>query len=579
MSQITTVELLLIVLIVMIGFRWYIRIAWKQRNSSWTFSRFFLGGKNLGPDLTEQNNWGLTFAWANGIWFFVYLAYSYGPGVILLQIPWCISVGLLSIFLKYIMRIGENLTIHGYIGKLYGSSARKVACIATSIGYIFNFGFEIFMASLMFCVVIGDKSLLYPTAIILSVVCAGYCIIGGYAGSCRTDKRQNIIGMISVTLLCLLAGYNLRQIPGVFIASVILAIICTVYSLIGVFFSKIDIRKGFRIQNALSIFSVPLLAAIILWLNSVKGISIGNNLAPLKIFANSFPPWQMILGISIFQFFFNSVDMANWQSISANTETAGTQRKELNWSFVRSAIYMLWFPAFSGILLGCMMRFIPSLSDQNIFPAIFSHILPGYSQLLTGIVFGIIFLGLFSTSLSSADTYLMAAAMTLNWDLFNHKKYEEIVNMPAGEDRLKSEAKYIGAVRRTFIPLAIFMLLIFALGYRLLPNNIIAFQFIMYGSALALFPCVIYGLSLQAKNLLPNPSLSKWVVSAILIGILAAIVPYILLYLTSHTDLSNWTPVYTIVTASAVFLIGWSLNNKPQLSTFSEDEKISRNPI
>jgi hypothetical protein len=53
-----------------------------------TFATFFLGGRKVGGELTGNTNWSLCFAFANAIWYFAFLGYSYGVWAFVLQIPW-----------------------------------------------------------------------------------------------------------------------------------------------------------------------------------------------------------------------------------------------------------------------------------------------------------------------------------------------------------------------------------------------------------------------------------------------------------------------------------------------------------
>src|SRR5262245_43908141 len=89
--------------VIALGFYWFVKIASRRAPDSWRLKGFFLGGANVGPDLTEQNTLGITFAWSGGIWFFVTLAYNFGPWVLALQLPWCFSIFWLAALLRRIL--------------------------------------------------------------------------------------------------------------------------------------------------------------------------------------------------------------------------------------------------------------------------------------------------------------------------------------------------------------------------------------------------------------------------------------------------------------------------------------------
>jgi hypothetical protein len=558
-------EVMVIVAVIGVGCAWFVTTAWKARSASWSFKHFFLGGRNIGPELTQQSNWGLTFAWANGIWFFAVLGYSYGPGVILLQIPWCVSVAVLAALLRQIMRAAKDSTIHGYLGATYGSKARQFACIATSIGYVFNCGFEMFWASRMFSLSLGLPKLVYPAAISLSALCGAYCMVGGYIANCRTDKHQNILGMFAITAVCAACGFGIWGRPGVAVGLLALAGVCLVYAALAFYVPRARPSNAERLQNIVALTSIPLvfaIAAVLVWRTNADS-GVGDPASPIHLFACSMPPWQLIAGITVFQLFFNFVDMANWQTISANAEIPPEDYTKLRWSFVRSAIYMLWFPALCGILVGCFLRIIPKLTDDGIFPAAFAQVFPEAGGVVRGVIVGLVMLGLFSTSLSSADTYLMAAAHTLSWDLFRHNEYVRIIALPQeSSDRLEAEADFCDKVRTKLIFLAVGMTLVFALFHFFWPDTVFAFQFIMYGSALALLPGVAYALKLQGKNRQPAAELGPWIVASIIAGIVAALLPYLWIYLIAHVDTSSLTPIFTLSASAVFFGIGWLRHRK-----------------
>lgn len=546
---VTQLELLLILAIIGAGFAWFVRIAWVGREQSWTFSRFFLGGRNIGPTLTEHSNWGLTFAWSNGLWFFAALAYQFGPRVILLQIPWCLSVALVAALLVPIMRSVGVGTIHGFLGARYGNAARVVACAATSIGYIFNCGFEMYWSARIFALSLGYERLVIPAAVAFASVCGAYCMIGGFLANCETDRQQTVMGMISLTVLCVLAGASIGG-TAVQIATYGLAAICAAYVLMAIFLHRMHSRSGERLLTIVAVLSVPLLG---LYVMSVQGVENHTVTATPHLFNSTTPPTPLIIGIVLFQLFFNPVDMANWQTVAANGDAPPATYPLIKWSLVRSASYMMWFPAIAGILVGCLARVHPNLGDNGIFPAVFGMVLPHSSELLRGVVFGLIFLGLISTSLSSSDTYIMAAAHTLSWDLILNRWFKEISATKDPERRRRLEADYVERVRRSVVPLSIGMMVVFAACYSLWPASVFAFQFIMYGSALSLFAPVVYGLWSDRRNVTPPRIIQRVTPWAIACGILAGLAPYIVVYLASKQDISGFSPLLSLAVSSLIF--------------------------
>eukprot|EP01012_Entosiphon_sulcatum_P024636 TRINITY_DN29825_c0_g1_i1.p1 TRINITY_DN29825_c0_g1~~TRINITY_DN29825_c0_g1_i1.p1 ORF type:complete len:449 (-),score=3.52 TRINITY_DN29825_c0_g1_i1:15-1268(-) len=412
------------------------------------------------------------------------------------------------------------------------------------------------MSSLMFSIWLGSDKLVYPMLIATSIVFGTYCSIGGYMANCRTDKIQSIMGMIAICLLCVLLSYKLESTEGL-IASVIMSVMCAIFSF-SENYSKVHVLKKYNLQEIANIVSVVALVVTCIFLfytskNNVTGIS-----HPVKLFSSKMPPISLIMGLTTFMLFFNSVDMANWQSISANSNVDKSEHKDIKLAFLRSAIYMLWFPAFCGTLLGCLSHAFPSLTDVNLFPAAISNSLPSsVGPIISGLVFGFIFFGLFSTSLSSADSYLMAAANTLSWDLFKYKEYKKIQGTNDMAIKAELEKKFTDDIRTKLIFLALFMTCSFAALYLLAGSSLFSFQFIMYGSALSLFPSVMYGLYLQNKNNKPDKiKLGKWSAFSILGGVLLGIIPYLVVNTVKNIDISTYSPLLSLLGSSLIFFIG-----------------------
>jgi len=130
-------------LTVAVGFAFVIYVAWRQRETSWKISTFFLGGRNIGGPLSAQTYWGSSFSFANGIIYFAVLAYFYGLNVIWFQVPWVIGIWILAWRLPQLIKITDRYTLHGFLGSLFGPPARKMASVVTITGFMGFFAYEI----------------------------------------------------------------------------------------------------------------------------------------------------------------------------------------------------------------------------------------------------------------------------------------------------------------------------------------------------------------------------------------------------------------------------------------------------
>lgn len=552
------IEIQIIFLIVAIGFISFINTAWKERKDSFALKSFFLGGAKVGPTLTEHNTLGMTFAWSGGVWFFATLAFAYGPWVLILQIPWCLSIIFLAILFSRIHTATKNNTIHGYLHDVYGKKVRIIASIATSLGYIFNTGFELYWSALLLCNIVGYPEMALWVGLIFATITAIYCSIGGYKANASTDKPQNILGVLALTTLSVFVSIK-TQSTILIIASIIFSVGSLIYVIFNYCFDDPLNAKKSKIVSILAIVLAILTIILTLWL-SFQPINDVN----IHLFKNTPFPLHLLIGIIIFQILFNVVDMANWQGIAANGDIEKSQHKEIKWALIRSALFLNWFPALGGVLLGLGMRIgYSGVSDMNIFNFAFSTVLPAQDIILRSIVVGFLILGFISTALSTADSYLMSATHTISYDIFYFKKVRSLL---ATEEIEIEEKKFVTKAKRFLLPLSLLMVFVFWAAYKSyskVGGNALDFQMIMYSFAISLFPSVVYGLY---KGISITQKLSNISFVSILLGIMSSIIPYLFVIFTNvdqnlRAIIVNLTPVYSITISSIYFIVGIYIKN------------------
>lgn len=557
------IELNIVLLVIALGFVFFINKAWKERKDSYRLKSFFLGGAQLGPTLTEHNSIGMTFAWAGGIWFFVTLAFAYGPWVILLQIFWSLSIIFFGLLFSPIHAATKNRTIHGFLEACYNKNVRKIACIATALGYIFNTGFELYWSGKMFSGVFDLRltELSLPIGIVLSLFAAVYCNIGGYRANASTDKGQNILGVIALGCLAVFTALA-SQSQALLWSSIIFCAGGTAYIILSLNSPK-SITESF--SKKISIFSF-FLAGVAYLISLVLSFSSQTTAIDTNVLKSSSPSYIFLIGLILFQLFYNVVDMANWQSVAANGDIPKEEHKKLSWSIIRSALYLNWFPALGGTIVGLALRAsinVSTITDDNIFHHAFATVMPGSGEFIRGLILGIMLLGFLSATLSTADSYLMSATQTLIYDFFIHDKVQSLLK---NED-IEGERKIVVLAKAMLYPIAIAMVIVFWFSYtkyRAIEGNALDFQMIMYAFALTLFSPVLYGL-FGNKELIPK--LQRTAFWSIAIGLLTAIFPYIYAvakHVPAETrNILVWlTPVYSLISSSLVFFIGKSFIKK-----------------
>ena len=546
------IETQIVFAIVSIGFYYYVSRAWKERKDSLLLKSFFLGGGRIGPSLTEYNTIGMTFAWSGGIWFFATIAFAFGPWVLLMQLPWCASLIILALLFTKIHRVTKNKTIHGFLEDSYGSKVRKVASFATTLGYIFNTGFELYWSGFLLSTILGYPELALPIGIIFGLIAAIYCSIGGYKANAATDKMQNILGIVALSMLNLFVVFHGNSWP-LQVAGVVFAI----GSLIYIVFSFVFPGSLSNNQSK----TISIYAIIIAIASIIIAISLSNYNSPVEpeIFKNTPFPVHLFVGLIVFQLFFNVVDMANWQGIAANGDIEESKHGQLKWALVRSGLFLNWFPALGGVIIGLALRSgFTGVTDDNIFQIAFSTVLPEGNIILRGVILGILILGFVSSALSTADSYLMSATHTITYDFLYHDQIRKLIESEGDE---LQEAYFVKKAKRFLLPLSLIMVLFFWLAlesYKKVGGNAFDFQMIMYSFALSLLPSVVYsifrGLEVSKKN-------AFFSLLSIVFGILTAVLPYLTIVLSggkseTRSILVNLTPVFSLAVSSAFFLTG-----------------------
>lgn len=507
------------VLIFGMVFLWYLK--WRgvdtravsdPSRSSTYYEQFFLGGGRVGETLTANNNWGLCFAFANALWYYCYLGYNYGPSAILLQLPWSIAIILLGILLPIYIRASHYGTVHGFIHHNFGYRAAILAAVATIIGYTINIGFEIFYSAYLIAKSIGISEIAPVVAFVLAFFIASYCLAGGYSANVKTDRLQNGFGLFSTLVLIALLMPAFHRVSGSY------------------FF----------------------------WASSKVSFST--------------PPWYFVLGITIFSFFFNFVDMANWQSMAANRKLAASELPKVSRGLFVSAFLQLIAPAICGVWLGTILKTINgSLDDDAYFASALSITSGGSSHASAGIYIGIVLLGFLFITISSAGSYILAGMQTIALDIVWQKRADS-------SDILENHEGAVLWVKRwvtlfSLLTVAIFALMYYGLSAAGAPGVVFQFQFVMYGAAVTLFPTVAIGMYAMHRNK-AMPVGETVAFYSILLGLIFVIIPFglavspwgsaylervskVLPFAVSVDAIANLTPVFGIVAASLVCLLAY----------------------
>ena len=475
-----------------------------------TLGAFFLGGGTVGSRRTTNNNWALCFAFANSIWYYAYLGYYYGLYILFLQVAWSAALVVMARYLARYLAATDDGTVHGFIEHHYGARAAILAATATLIGYTLNIGFEIFYSSHLLLISTGLTAPQYELflAVVVALFVGGYCALGGYIASVETGLIQNTLGVISMVMLLWLIRSTL-----------------------------LDRSSWHQVTSASKASHAPL---------------------------------SFVVGVIVFSFFFNLVDMATWQSIAANRHLSADDLHDVRKGFYISAGLQMIAPAILGTLFGAALRVsTQGVGDDEYFIAVLRPIYHGLNA-GWGLFVGILFLGFISVTISSAGSYLMAAMQALAIDVVKRKQAKELRRKDISvETRSEIESDIVLWVKRRIILVVVLMTVIFwALWFGLgkIDKSGLAFQFqfVMYGAATTLVPSVIYRLFVKAKAESSwNSNAGFW---SILVGLIFVIVPFGLaetpfvgldrllgIINMQADDIANLTPLLGLLAATIVF--------------------------
>jgi Na+/pantothenate symporter len=499
-------------------FYWKLRVN-REAPEVETYSTFFMGGEKIGRNLTMENNWGLCFAFANAVWYYAYLGFTYGPKAYLFQVPWSLSIVILGYFLPIYIKHSKHGTIHSFLSSRYGNKFGLYASIITTIGYFLNVGFEVYFSTFLISKFLGTSEYTLPLALTLSVFISLYLVVGGYKANAKTDPYQNWACVIAlVALLWLMCAAN-------------------------------------------GINPIDLLTALIPAASSSLNMS---DFQPVT--------WDLILGITAFTFFFNFVDMANWQSVASNRLLENSDIKRVQTGFYSSAFRQMIAPAILGTLLGVIVHYIDKNTAQADYFDIAMKSVSFGSPMLTFVVVGLLVFGFISVTLSSADSYSLAALQTLSTDVIKRKDFlkSQDSNVDKGE-REALERAVINWSKKFLLFLTPLMTLSFFGLYsaaKALDNEsaVFNFQFAMYGAAMVLFPALVGAFMGANEDENRAKFDNRFALVSIIFGLSAVLIPFAAFQFFIAEDIFEGfgngriiplTPVFGILVSGAIYGYGF----------------------
>jgi Na+/proline symporter len=504
--------------VIFLGFWFFIKVAYRGQAGSSRIENFFLAGRNIGIPLFEHTTWGTGFALGNGIFYFIWLGYTWGLSAIWVQVPYCLGFVGLAVILPKIVVQTEKYTLHGFLGSFFGRKTRFMASVASMTGFLLNIGFEIVFAATVLSGLFGSKHLDLAITLVMAIFVAAYCNIGGYRANAQTDRWQNWFGVGALLAL---------------------------------------------------VFLFLLTAAK--WNVSSEAIYLPTILNSLFDFSKTSLPF--VLGLFTLSFLYPFVDMTNWQNVAANSllpPEPGEQRKrirDMRIALLKASAWVFFFPGVFGVILGYLMQGVPSLEQSEILTKLIAGLIPGGTLaygLVYAIILGVLMVGLLGTTLSTVDSWLIASSQTLSWDVIDFKLLDkakfDVTRIPDSvHERITTRSRNI------LFLLAPIASVIFYVSYKGIGERIIEFQFVIYGAVISLFPLLISSLYLlrdEDKMVYQKNRILLWsAFLSIAIGYLSAIGVFILSFIIEGLDVYTWAPIASLAAALTSLVVGITFAN------------------
>jgi Na+/proline symporter len=488
----------IILLVTVLGFGLYIRIA--QKRKSTRIEDFFVAGRNIGTPLFTQTTWGSSFAFGNSIFYAIWLGYSMGLSALWVQALWALGMSAYAMLLPRLIGYTEHFTLHGFLGSTYGSACRVISSLVSMIGLMICLGFEISFAGQYFSQVTGIENMEWLIVLGMAVFAATFSSIGGFKANTATDRITNglCVGALCLVLLALVTNYHL--------------------------------------------------------LDTVTSAGVMSSLTDFSSTSSTF-----LVGLAFFSLF-NIVDMSNWQNVSANslnidsTPESLTQRRKMRGAMFKAAGLFLLAPVILGTLIGYGLKLatLGTMDQAHFMSNIIASVFP-VGSILIALLLGFVTFAFMAACLSGSDSWLLAVTQTLSWDLIDHKKLKAVNFRP----KELGDAENARVTRRA--SLAILVVGVAGTGMiyyvsKYIWDQVFALQFVIFGGALAMLPSLLYGIF---KG---NPSRSGWIAGGAVCSIVGGYGTALFLFgksvLAANPSLVEPVPMYALGVSLAIFLVG-----------------------
>lgn len=467
--------------------------AWSRRRERGTLIDFFWGSNEFTVSQGTHLNLSTSFS-INGILYSAWLGYKAGWASVIPQVIWCCGFLVLAHYSNRMTHLSRNGTLHGIIGKTFGVRAGEWAAVASVLGYVLLFGWELFIGATVIRTFTPTHSLAVEALVYFSLagLAAFYCTLGGLRGNLRANEFQNYVSGVAAVVAIVYLGWFA------------------------------DGTRRFSWSDCIDTSTFRSLADELTWPGIVTNVIL----------------------FLVYQF----LDMSVWQNIASVSEKNREGTRRTLWL---SAFWILIFPGVVGSALGMVMRsYENGITADTLMPTI----LQKASE--QPVVFVLLVAGFIAMMLSTVDGLLLAACQALSWDLVDRKRVAVILRRretdsrqkqsesqsdrthPEDEATVLDRAKY-GIVCLALVGGGITLFLVKRFGV-----NSFNLLYVTYVAQMALFPS-IWVIVRGESRFRPRGALS------ISLGFLTGFAT-VVYGLAVGSTATMWAPVVAIAVASAV---------------------------
>lgn len=468
-------------------------------------------------------------------------------------------------FNRYKQFIGQDFTLHGFLGSQYGLSVRVVASYLTIIGFLGFAIAETYFGSKVLLSVVENKNVFYTIVLVALLFVFGYIAYGGQLSSIRTDQLQLIISYIGVFGLMLYFFYlllsNNVNITGSLSLSLLILLI---YIPIVLFYRKFrfvkfseENSKINKIINQTLNFAVSILLVLILGIATYKLLQSGFNFNISNLINVEGFGVPGLLSLMLLPMCWQFVDLTNWQRLLAVKPTTQNNTDSLHQNIRKGLlIYAIESPftwiifLFFGLLT---VSSLPHFTFQDLLIDIPKQLINSGNVAQESLGYTFI-ISVLAIMLSTVDSFIIGIIFTFVYD--SYSKTRNLLDSK-NETEIRTNYNSITNAGRIFgLAAILFGILLFVIFDKKVPNGgelFINLLLAFYSAQLAFFPLILGILFLKK-----HPS-ALWANASMIIGAIAGIAVgiYSVIWNTNYI----WYPILVcVILSSLVYSIGLITN-------------------